>query len=150
MEKKHRCLAACVDQQNEVAVTTSRLPNRQTFPLRPEFCSLVARLTVICRAKCKKEELDHRFASWQQSLLPVVIAVVDVKSLRIPCRFPNLCSLILEIEATFNSSSVAVRNKTFCDFIKSAGPEGLTSNKVSNCKKFPTLKHKLLVGLVYS
>ena len=26
-----RCLEACEDQQNEVAVTTSKLPNRQTM-----------------------------------------------------------------------------------------------------------------------
>ena len=33
-----KCLEACKDQQNEVAVTTSRLPNRQTMLKWSDFC----------------------------------------------------------------------------------------------------------------
>ena len=39
-----KCLEACQDQQNEVAVTTSRLPNRQTMLKWSDFCIVMEKL----------------------------------------------------------------------------------------------------------
>jgi hypothetical protein len=61
-----------VFQANGVAVTTSRLPNRQTFTERPEFCALLQKLRKKCASEWKKEELDY--------------------------QYPDLCSLIREME----------------------------------------------------
>ena len=45
---------------NEVAVTTSRLPNRETFIEWPEFCLVVRKLHGTCQG-WKRQDLDARY-----------------------------------------------------------------------------------------
>ncbi len=82
--QKKRCLAACKNQVclnkesflknmffnrnnalflfqiNEVAVTTSRLPNKETFLQWADFCVVVAKLVKTCQG-WKRPELDDRY-----------------------------------------------------------------------------------------
>eukprot|EP00094_Tigriopus_californicus_P006437 TCALIF_06199-PA protein Name:"Protein of unknown function" AED:0.31 eAED:0.34 QI:0/0/0/0.33/1/1/3/0/625 len=58
---RKKCLASCQDQQNQIAVTTSKLPNRQTFVERPEFCILTEKLQRSCSTQWKKLELDLQY-----------------------------------------------------------------------------------------
>ncbi len=71
-KKTRKCRAACKDQANTVAVTTSRLPNRQTFTERPEFCALLKKLRNKCSSQWNRDELDF--------------------------QYPQLCSLIKQLE----------------------------------------------------
>ena len=64
-----RCLEACEDQQNEVAVTTSKLPNRQTMLKWSDFCVIMEKVEKSCNHPNKRIELD--------------------------INYPNLCSLLL-------------------------------------------------------
>ena len=57
------CLEACKDQQNQVAVTMSRLPNRQTMLKWPEFCIVVEKLKKSCDNVWKRIELDRNYPS---------------------------------------------------------------------------------------
>ena len=58
-----KCLEACEDQQNEVAVTTSRLPNRQTLWKWPEFCNVVKKLIKSCDNSWKRIGIDRNYPS---------------------------------------------------------------------------------------
>jgi len=82
--KRMPCLAACVDQLNDVAVTTSRLPNRQTFVERPEFCVLLRKLSRLCRGHgdddSEEEEADP--SAWKRA--------------EVAQRYPGLCATISE------------------------------------------------------
>ena len=71
-----KCLASCQNQDHDVRVTTSRLPNRQTFIERPEFCLLVEKLQGTCYS-WKKMELD--------------------------IQYPSLCPLLLKAERKWKS-----------------------------------------------
>ena len=57
------CLEACEDQQNEVTVTASRIPNRQTMLKWPEFCTVVEKLKMSCSNQWKRVELDKNYPS---------------------------------------------------------------------------------------
>ena len=65
-----KCLEACEDQQNEVAITTSRLPNRQTMLKWSDFCVVMEKLKKSCGHVSKRIDLDR--------------------------QYPVLCSLLLE------------------------------------------------------
>ena len=56
--KNMTCLAACEDQQNNVAMTTSKFPNRQTLMEWPDFCLLVGKLWKLCNQSWKRVDLD--------------------------------------------------------------------------------------------
>ncbi|XP_023347676.1 uncharacterized protein LOC111716453, partial [Eurytemora carolleeae] len=58
--KTFPCLAACEDQTNEVSISQSTLPNRETLIQRPEFCLLVYRLEKSCKG-FKREGLDEYY-----------------------------------------------------------------------------------------
>ena len=55
------CLEACEDQQNEVAITTSKLPNRQTMLKWPDFCIVLQKLQKSCNHISKRIELDSEY-----------------------------------------------------------------------------------------
>ena len=63
------CLAACEDQQNIVAMTTSRLPNRQTMLEWPDFCVILRKIEKSCLQKWKRPDLDKAYPSLCSSLL---------------------------------------------------------------------------------
>ena len=56
-----KCLEACEDQQNQVTVTTSRLPNRQTMLKWPEFCNVVEKLLKSCDNSWKRSGIDRNY-----------------------------------------------------------------------------------------
>ena len=66
------CLAACEDQQNNVAMTTSRLPNRQTMLEWPDFCVILRKIEKSCKQKWKRVDLDKAYPSLCSSLLTKV------------------------------------------------------------------------------
>ena len=66
------CLAACEDQQNNVAMTTSRLPNRQTMLEWPDFCVVLRKIEVSCKQPWKRVDLDKTYPSLCSSLLDKV------------------------------------------------------------------------------
>ena len=65
-----RCLEACEDQQNEVAVTTSKLPNRQTMLKWSDFCVIMEKLEKSCTHTSKRIELDINYPT----LCPLLLA----------------------------------------------------------------------------
>ena len=56
------CLAACDDQINNVGVTSSQFPNRETFVKREEFCITLMKLNRTCNSK-KRAFLVDKFPS---------------------------------------------------------------------------------------
>ena len=56
-----KCLEACEDQQNEVAVTSSRLPNRQTMLKWSDFCIVMEKLKKSCVHVWKRIDLDRQY-----------------------------------------------------------------------------------------
>ena len=83
-----KCLEACQDQQNEVAVTTSRLPNRQTMLKWSDFCIVMEKLKKSCNHVWKRIDLDR--------------------------QYPSLCSLLLVKLNETNLNSFHVNNKELC------------------------------------
>ena len=63
------CLAACKDQQNNVAMTTSRLPNRQTMLEWPDFCVILRKIERSCNQPWKRVDLDKAYPSLCSALL---------------------------------------------------------------------------------
>ena len=61
VQHKRTCLAACEDQQNNVAMTTSRIPNRQTLVEWPDFCLVVQKLYRVCNQPWKRLDLDTNY-----------------------------------------------------------------------------------------
>ena len=79
------CLAACEDQQNNVAMTTSRLPNRQTMLEWPDFCVVLRKIEVSCKQPWKRVDLDKTYPSLCSSLLdkvPLILNCYNVSILR--------------------------------------------------------------------
>ena len=68
-----RCLEACEDQQNEVAVTTSKLPNRQTMLKWSDFCVIMEKLEKSCNHLNKRIELDINYPT----LCPLLLAKLN-------------------------------------------------------------------------
>ena len=64
-----RCLEACEDQQNEVAVTTSKLPNRQTMLKWTDFCTVMEKIKKSCSHISKRIELDMQYPAMCTLLL---------------------------------------------------------------------------------
>ena len=64
-----KCLQSCEDQQNQVAITTSRLPNRQTMLQWSDFCLVMEKLQKSCGHVWKRVDLDQRYPSLCQLLL---------------------------------------------------------------------------------
>ena len=58
--KRQECLAACDDQINNVGVTSSMFPNRETFVKREEFCITLMKLNRTCNSK-KRAFLVDKF-----------------------------------------------------------------------------------------
>ena len=56
-----KCLEACEDQQNQVSVTTSRLPNQQTMLRWPELCIVMEKLKNSCSHHWKRIDLDRHY-----------------------------------------------------------------------------------------
>ena len=54
------CLAACDDQINQVSVTSSMFPNRETFVKREEFCITLMKLNRTCNSQ-KRDFLVNKF-----------------------------------------------------------------------------------------
>ena len=54
------CLAACDDQINQVSVTSSNFPNRETFVKREEFCITLMKLNRTCKSQ-KRTFLVNKF-----------------------------------------------------------------------------------------
>ena len=48
---EQECFAACDDQINNVGVTSSMFPNRETFVKREEFCITLMKLNRTCNSK---------------------------------------------------------------------------------------------------
>ena len=71
------CLAACEDQQNNVAMTTSRLPNRQTMLEWPDFCVVLRKIEVSCKQPWKRVDLDKTYPSLCSSLLDKVPLILN-------------------------------------------------------------------------
>ena len=71
------CLAACEDQQNNVAMTTSRLPNRQTMLEWPDFCVVLRKIEVSCKQPWKRVDLDKTYPSLCSSLLDKVPIILN-------------------------------------------------------------------------
>ena len=67
------CLEACEDQQNEVAITTSKLPNRQTMLKWPDFCIVMQKLQKSCTHISKRIELDTEYPT----LCPLLLAKLN-------------------------------------------------------------------------
>ena len=63
------CLEACTDQQNEVAITTSRLPNRQTMLQWSDFCVVMEKIIKSCGHVWKRIDMDRQYPSLCQLLL---------------------------------------------------------------------------------
>ena len=82
------CLEACEDQQNEVTVTASRIPNRQTMLKWPEFCTVVEKLQRSCNNQWKRIGLDK--------------------------SYPSLCSLFLSKFYKISVNPVFEDNKKIC------------------------------------
>ena len=89
----------------QVGVTTSRLPNRQTFVDRPEFCVLVKKLRHVC---------GHEDARW--------------KRIELDAQYPNLCPTLEEIRGEWARAkagngtagkSGSDEDAAFCGFITS-------------------------------
>ena len=59
-DTQQECLAACEDQINNVGVTSSDFPNRETFVLRDEFCITLQKLNRTCHSE-KREFLLAKF-----------------------------------------------------------------------------------------
>lgn len=68
-----KCLEACEDQQNEVAITTSKLPNRQTMLKWPDFCIVMLKLKKSCNHVSKRIELDSEYPT----LCPLLLAKLN-------------------------------------------------------------------------
>ena len=88
-----KCLEACEDQQNEVAVTSSRLPNRQTMLKWSDFCIVMQKLRKSCVHVWKRIDLDR--------------------------QYPSLCSLLLKKLNLTALSSFNEDNKHLCKNILS-------------------------------
>ena len=88
VKRMAKCLEACQDQQNEVAVTTSRLPNRQTMLKWSDFCIVMEKLKKSCNHVWKRIDLDR--------------------------QYPSLCSLLLVKLNKTNLNSFHVNNKELC------------------------------------
>ena len=78
------CLAACEDQQNNVAMTTSRIPNRQTLVEWPDFCLVVKKLHRVCNKPWKRVDLDASYPRLCSSLLSAIQAHFGAKFKRFP------------------------------------------------------------------
>ena len=50
-DKQQECLASCEDQINNVGVTSSDFPNRETFVKRDEFCITLRKLNRTCNSE---------------------------------------------------------------------------------------------------
>ena len=83
-----KCLEACEDQQNEVAVTSSRLPNRQTMLKWSDFCIVMEKLKNSCVHVWKRIDLDR--------------------------QYPYLCSLLLAKLNETSLGSFQANNKNLC------------------------------------
>ena len=83
-----KCLEACEDQQNEVAVTSSRLPNRQTMLKWSDFCIVMEKLKKSCSHVWKRIDLDR--------------------------QYPSLCPLLLEKLNQTSVHSFHYQNKELC------------------------------------
>ena len=59
-ENQQICLAACEDQINNVGVTSSDFPNRETFVKRDEFCLTLRKVNRTCNSE-KREFLLAKF-----------------------------------------------------------------------------------------
>ena len=59
-KNQDECLAACNDQINNVGVTSSQFPNRETFVKREEFCITFMKLNRTC-ASAKRPFLTNKF-----------------------------------------------------------------------------------------
>ena len=81
------CLAACEDQQNNVAMTTSRLPNRQTMLEWPDFCVVLRKIEVSCKQPWKRVDLDKTYPSLCSSLLDKVPLILNCYNVSIIARF---------------------------------------------------------------
>ena len=68
-----KCLEACEDQQNHVAVTTSRLPNRQTMLKWSDFCIVMEKLSKSCTHVWKRIDLDRHYPF----LCPLLLAKLN-------------------------------------------------------------------------
>ena len=64
-----KCLEACTDQQNEVAITTSRLPNRQTMLQWSDFCVVMEKVIKSCGHVWKRIDMDRQYPSLCKLLL---------------------------------------------------------------------------------
>ena len=88
VKRMAKCLEACQDQQNEVAVTTSRLPNRQTMLKWSDFCVVMEKLKKSCNHVWKRIDLDR--------------------------QYPSLCSLLLVKLNETNLNSFHINNQELC------------------------------------
>ena len=95
------CLAACEDQQNNVAMTTSRLPNRQTMLEWPDFCVVLQKIERSCRQPWKRVDLDKAYPSLCNTLIKKVND--DLAEKRILCIQNNCYAPIIS-----NSMQIAV------------------------------------------
>ena len=82
-----KCLEACEDQQNQVAVTTSRLPNRQTMLKWSDFCVVMEKLTKSCGHVWKRIDMDRQYPS----LCRLLLAKLNDHSISFVSDNENLC-----------------------------------------------------------
>jgi len=66
------CLSACTDQINNVGVTSSDFPNRETFVKREEFCITLMKLKRTCQSE-KAAFLIEKFPSVCQNIQTVML-----------------------------------------------------------------------------
>lgn len=71
-----KCLEACEDQQNQVAVTTSRLPNRQTMLKWSDFCVVMEKIKKSCGHVWKRIDIDRQYPL----LCPLLLAKLNQTS----------------------------------------------------------------------
>ena len=69
-DNQQECLAACEDQINNVGVTSSDFPNRETFVKRDEFCITLRKLNRTCHSE-KREFLVAKFPNVCDSIITV-------------------------------------------------------------------------------
>ena len=67
---KMKCRSSCEDQVNNLFVTTSNYPNRNTFQYREEFCIMLQRILKKCNSS-KRETLENRYPNICSQLHPL-------------------------------------------------------------------------------
>ena len=102
-KNQDECLAACNDQINNVGVTSSQFPNRETFVKREEFCITFMKLNRTC-ASAKRPFLTNKFPNGELKK-NYVKSISDKKKFQILYFFP-VCEHLENILAKAQNAPV--------------------------------------------